>query len=94
MKGRYQPAFHLVLLTVRDEALLGDTFHALGFAGVDEGDVVAVECRQILVVEGRAFAELPVPGLQGLGRIVIAYRVLDPGANVVHFFEVRQFRKF
>src|SRR5271154_1204115 len=78
----------LVLDAARDDALLRDAFHALGIARVDELDVRAVERRQIVVIEGRPLAELPIPGLERLGRLGVGYGLIDTRANLVHLDEV------
>src|SRR5215472_10036741 len=57
-------AVDFVLDAVGNNPALGDPLDALSVAGVDQLDVGAVEGRQVFVVEGRAFAELTVPGLQ------------------------------
>ena len=68
---------------------LGDALDAAA-ERIDQGDVRAVEGRQIVVVEGRTLAELPVPRLERLGRLGVVDRLIDPGADLVHLAEVRQ----
>ena len=67
--GGEDDAVDLVLDAVEHQALLGDALDALA-AGVDQRDVGPVEGRQIFVVEGRALAELAVPGLERLGGLL------------------------
>src|ERR1700720_2854947 len=60
--GGEDDAVHLVLDSVEHQALLRDAIDTAAH-GVHESDVGTVERGQILVVEGRAFAELAVPRL-------------------------------
>src|SRR6202012_3454461 len=59
-------AVELVGLSVGDDARLGDALDAAP-AGVDQGDIVAVERLQILVMEARPLTEVAVPGFERLG---------------------------
>ena len=74
--GAVDDAVDLVLLPVDDRALLGDPLDPGG--AVDERDVGIVEGRQVLVVEARALAQVPVVRLQDLGRGRIGHQLLDP----------------
>src|SRR2546423_14168433 len=62
--GREDDAIHWVLDTIRNDASLGDPFHALALAGINQLNVRAVEGWQIIVVEGRALTKLAIPGFQ------------------------------
>src|ERR1700732_2781877 len=57
-------AIDLVFDAVGHYRVLGDSLHALGGAGVDQGDVGSIECGKVAVAEGRSLAEQAIPGLQ------------------------------
>ena len=63
--GRVDDAVEGDLLAVDDHTPLGDPLDARG--AVDEGHVVAVERRKVLVVEARSFAHVAVVRLEALG---------------------------
>ena len=48
---------------------------------------------QILVIEGRAFAELAVPRLQRLGGPLVLDDRVDARADLIHLFEIRDLRQ-
>ena len=75
--GRIDQAVDLVLDVAHHDRILGDPVDTLAF-GVDQGDVRTVEGLQILVVETRTLAELPIPRLQSLGHLWIAHDLVDP----------------
>ena len=80
--GAVDDAVDLVLLAVDDRAPLGDPLDA-GRA-VDEGDVGAVERLQVLVVEARPLAEVPVVRLEDSAARGIGHQLLDPLAVLLH----------
>ena len=83
-------AVDLVLVAVGHHASSGDPLDPPGLADVDERDVVPVEAGEVLVVERRALAHLPVVRLQRLGRVGIGDGVGDALADPVHLAEVGQ----
>ena len=87
--GGVDQAVELVLHAVDDDALRRDPLDAFALR-VDQRDVGPVERVEILVVEARALAELPVVGLERLGRLPVADDRVDAGADLLHLLEVRQ----
>ena len=77
--GAVDDAVDLVLLPVDHRSLLGDALDPA--RAVDQGDVGAVEGRQVLVVEARALAQVAVVRLEDLGRGRIGHQLLDPVAG-------------
>ena len=65
-----------------------DALDAAVVARVDQRDVRPIERRQIVVVERRPFAELPIPRLQFFRDVGILHGVVDARADAVHFLEV------
>ena len=80
--GPVNDAVDVVLLPVDDRALLADPFDP-GRA-VDQRDVGFVECQQVLVVEARPLAEIPVVRLEDLGRGGVGHQLLDPSPVRIH----------
>ena len=79
-----------VLDAVDDHTVAGDPPDALALR-VDEGDVVAVERLQILVVEARSLTEVAVPGFERFGSGGIGDNRIDAGPDVLHLREVGHF---
>ncbi len=82
----------LVLDPVEDDPPLGDVVDAAA-VGVDEGDVGAVERREVVVAEQRPLAEVAVPGPQRPRRGLVPHGPGHPRADLLHLAEVdRQHR--
>src|ERR1700722_17807812 len=88
--GAENDAIHLVLDALEDQAFLGDAIDAAALR-IDERYVGPVERWQILVVEGRSLAELPIPWLQRLGSFLVLDDPIHARAHLVHLLEVGQF---
>ena len=87
--GREDQAVDAVFGAVHHDAVGSDPLDALAL-GVDEGDVVAVERLEILVVEARSLAEVAVPRLERLGGGGVGHDRVDSGADLLHLGEVGQ----
>src|SRR5215469_5514367 len=79
--GCEDDAINWILHAIRDNACPGNSLNTLGCAGIYQLDVGPVEGRQIFVIEGRALAELAIPGLQGFGGGRVSDGMIDPRAN-------------
>ena len=55
---------------------------------VDEGDVGSVESLEVLVVEARSLAELPIPGLEAGGGRRVPDDGVHPVPDLLHLLEV------
>ena len=76
---------------VHHNTVRGDPFDAPALR-VDEGDVVAVERVQILVVEAGPFAEVAVPRLERFRGGTVGHDRVDAGPDLFHLREVSQIR--
>ena len=74
--GREDQAVDFVLDAVRHDAVLGEALDPLA-VGVDERDVRPVVGVEVLVVEARALAELPVVRLERFGGAGVFDELLD-----------------
>ena len=54
-------------------------------------DVLPVEGSEVVIVKGRALAELAIPGLERLRRLGLAHFFVHAGADFIHFLEVCNF---
>src|SRR5271154_4435031 len=90
--GREDDAVRLVLDAVEHQPFFCELIDAAAHR-VDQRDVRPVERRQIVVIESRALAELAVPWLQRVGGPLVLDELVDARANLVHLFEVGNFRK-
>ncbi len=86
--SREDDAIRLVLHSVEHQAFRGDAIDAAS-QGIHQRDVGAIEGRQKFVVEGRTFTKLTIPGLQRLCRLLILDERIDPPADLIHLFEIR-----
>ena len=75
-----------------DHALLRHPLDALS-ARIDQRHVGAIERLEILVVEARALAELPVPRFQRLGRARIRDDRVHARADLLHLLEVGELER-
>ena len=75
---------------VDDDAAGRDPLDAKA-AGIDEGDVVAVERLQIFVVKAWPLAEVAVPRFEALGGGAVGHDRVDAGPDLLHLGEVGHF---
>ena len=76
-----------IFLAVDDRSCRRDPLDALA-VGIDQVHVRKVESRQVLVVEGDAFAVLAVPRLELLGGRWVVDDLVDPRPDLLHDLEV------
>ena len=87
---REDQTVELVGHLVDDHPVLGDALDPEA-PRVDQRHVVAIERKQIFVVETGPLAVIAVPGLQGFGGGPVGDNRIDPRPDFLHFGEIREF---
>ncbi len=85
--GGEDKAVELIFLITDDEPRTGDPFHPAA-VGVHQDHVGAVEGLEVLVMEARALAELPVPGLECIRSVAVVDDRIDASTDLFHLLEV------
>ena len=91
--GGEDQAVDLVFHAVHHDAVRGDAIDAHA-PGIDQLDVGAIEGGQVAIVQAGPLAHEGVPGLEGLGGLLVLDDFVDAAADVFHFLEVGQLEDF
>ena len=84
-------AVHRVFHARHQQAVLGDALNALA-VGVDQLHMGLVEGLQVFIMEAGPLAQLPVPGLELGGRVLVLHDGVGAGTDLVHLLVIGVFK--